>query len=338
MTRRHTDSSYIDKLFQKRTLSPKTQKIIKIMVGFLWGGCLFFLFWKGWQSRDQIIVLFQRAEYVQLFGSMFFYLANLIAAMIGWLAIIRTFEGVPNWWKNLQIFSATFAVRRLPGTLWYIGGRLVMYQRLGVSKSVVLRASAIELVAAFGTAGVVGIGLLLGTGEKFPIALSSAVVLFAIGALILAHPWVFKRVLRPDDQINLTHARKSDWMIWIVSFSVMWVLGGMMVVQMVKVFQPFLGAHEILYLIGAWALSGMAGLSTIFLPSSFGATELSLTVLLTKLLPLPVAGTIALATRIFTMLMEVILSAAFYPIVIRYYNNLQGEEGDKKTGDPTLGG
>jgi uncharacterized membrane protein YbhN (UPF0104 family) len=69
---------------------------------------------------------------------------------------------------------------------------------------------------------------------------------------------------------------------------------------------------------------------TIFLPSSLGATELSLMVFLTKLLPLPLAGTIAIAIRLFTLLMEILLSAAFYPIVMRWSVDLEGQENSLK--------
>jgi hypothetical protein len=79
-----------------------------------------------------------------------------------------------------------------------------------------------------------------------------------------------------------------------------------------------LSTWDTLYITGAWGVSGMLGLLTLFLPSSFGVAELSLTAFLVKLVPFTIAGTIAIGVRIFTLVMEILLSAAFYPFILRY--------------------
>jgi glycosyltransferase 2 family protein len=331
-----TEPDFLEKLLGIRTISTKSKRIVQITIFVLWGGCLMLLIQTSWHNWSQISLLLKNAEYSRIIYCLIYYLANLFVTIIGWLAIIRTFKGAPNVWKNLQIFSATFAARRLPGTVWYVGGRLFMYQKYGIPKSTVLVASAIELLVAFSTAGGVGIGLMLGIGEKISFVLSITVILLSLAGFVLMYPDVFKRLLHRAGISTAYHAKRYDWLFWIISFSVMWVMGGLMVVEMVKVFKSYLGVHEYLYVIGAWALSGMAGLLTVFLPSSFGATELSLIAFLGKILPLPIAGTIAISTRLFTMLMEVILAAAFYPFIRRNYDDFHEGDGKQLTSSPEL--
>jgi hypothetical protein len=317
MNRWSIDPNQIERLFQKRTLSPKAQKIVRISVGFIWGGFLLILLWSAWRNWDQITPLLTNLQYSQLINAIIFYFADLIAVMIGWIAIVRTFDRSPGWWKNLQIYSFTIAARRLPGTFWYVGGRLIMYQEIGMSKLSVLVASAVELIVTFATAGCVGLGIFLLIGENLPVLLMVVIAFVALSGLFLIYPGITKKLSKRKDIPNTNHAKFKDWLLWIISTSVGWIMGGLMVLQFVKVFQPVLSMRDNLYVLGAWALSGMAGFLTIFLPSSFGATELSLMVFLTQLLPLPIAGTIAIAIRLFTLLMEILLSAVFYPIVMK---------------------
>ena len=94
----------------------------------------------------------------------------------------------------------------------------------------------------------------------------------------------------------------------------MWIAGGLMVAEIVSAFRP-LASSEIIYVTGAWALSGAAGLMTFFLPSTFGVPELTLAALLSTMMPLPMAGFITIITKLTNLLFEVALSAVCYPIV-----------------------
>jgi hypothetical protein len=242
--------------------------------------------------------------------------------MAGWLLIIRTFDRSPGWWKDLQIFSITFAARRLPGTFWYIGGRMLMYQKIGVKKTSIILASAIELGMALLTSGVIGSGLLLIIGRKSSPSLAIAVILIILCGFILSHPRMIRIYLRKIGLHHSFEANTLDWLLWIFTFSIMWVMSGMMVVQFVKIVSP-MATSDLLYVIGAWSLSALFGLLTFFLPSSFGATEFSLMAYLTKLLPLTLAGSVAFAIRLFTLLMEVLLAAAFYPVAVNYSREIK---------------
>jgi len=92
-----------------------------------------------------------------------------------------------------------------------------------------------------------------------------------------------------------------------------------MLVQIINVFQA-VQSREIVLIIGAWALSGAAGILTLFLPSSFGMTEVALTILLSQIMPLSLAGTVSIITRLLSVLFELIVAMIFFPIIRRSLN------------------
>lgn len=320
--------SLLERFSNPRSLSPSRKKSLMIFASFSWGIILVILFYQGWKNWDQIVPLLLNAQVSQLVMAVVYYLVNLIAAMVGWITIIRTFDHNLGWWKHTQIFSSTFAARRLPGTFWYVGGRVLLYQKFNIRKTSALFASAIELAVSIFTAGLVGTSLFFIIDVKFPEALKFLIIGISLLGLFIIHPAILSILFRKMDVNYLMTAKTKDWLLWIVSFIVMWITGGLMVAQMVKVLQPVLLLEDVLYVIAAWSLSATAGLITFFLPSSFGATEFSLMALLTKLLPLTLAGTIAFATRLFTMLMEILLSLIFYPFVIRFSGEIRNSKTD----------
>jgi hypothetical protein len=90
-----------------------------------------------------------------------------------------------------------------------------------------------------------------------------------------------------------------------------WLMGGIMLAQIVGAFSV-IGPQQLVYFIGAWSIAGAGGMLTVLLPSSFGVTELALTFFLSRMLPLPLAATVAVLTRILTTLGEIALSIASY--------------------------
>jgi hypothetical protein len=300
-------------LFFQNQKSSKRHVFVRAIVVLVWAACVGIILWGGWKNRDLLIPYLVNAEYSRLTGVFITYLGSLIMALVGWSSIMYLFDKTINWWKNTQIYCLTLAARRLPGTFWYVGGRLVMYQQLGVSKIVTTVTSSIELITSVVSGGFLGLALLLVSGIRMPVPIVVGIAIGSIIGILFLHPSALKAILNRNGK-ELLHTI-SLWNVctWLLAYTIMWALSGAMVCQLVLAFQP-IGARAILLTIGAWALSGTIGVLTFFLPSSFGATEVTLTVLLSQILPLPLAGTVAILTRLITIIFEVILSAAFFPL------------------------
>ena len=98
-----------------------------------------------------------------------------------------------------------------------------------------------------------------------------------------------------------------------------------MVAQIVRAFQP-ISTSEIAYIIGAWSLSGGISFLTIFLPSSFGISEISLALLLARILSPVEAGTIVIVVRVLVTAYEVLSALLLYPLIRQTRLQANGEE------------
>ena len=113
------------------------------------------------------------------------------------------------------------------------------------------------------------------------------------------------------DEISSKHI-----LAWIACYLIMWIASGLMLNQLVSIFKPG-DIYQTLYLIGAWTLSSSASMLTIFLPSGLGLKEIATTGLLSVILPLPLAGTVAILMRFLATFLEIVVSATFYLIGLR---------------------
>jgi hypothetical protein len=207
------------------------------------------------------------------------------------------------------------AARRLPGTVWYVGGRVMLYEQWGVSKTTVLIVSGVELVLTVVASVIVGLVCV-----PFGMALSNRIALLLIAGatagLVALHPFGLSLLMRAIGRPLQRPVQFKETLTWLVAYLATWVLGGLMLSQVVMAFQP-LELSGLLFVIGAWAISGAAGYLTFLLPSGLGATELALTILLSQLMPLPLATIVAILMRILTTLFELVLSATFFAL-LRY--------------------
>jgi hypothetical protein len=295
------------------TAERKGNPWLKLAVGIFWALGISLLLWLAWRFRDDILPYLANVEpwgFVRAFG---WYLASLAAIVAGWVALMRHFAPGVSWRTHVRIYCVTLATRRLPGTLWYIGGRLVLYRREGISRALISIASSVEYAVIIVSGALVGL-VLLPAAAGIPGATAGALVL--AGLMVLFSPrlvaWLARRIGRPLPVAIRLH----DVLGWLLALVVMWLCGGMMLFEIIRSFAP-LPFDRVVYVIGAWALAGTLGALTFALPSSFGVGDISLAFLLARIMPPAAAGTIAVATRFLGLIFELVPAAVFLPWIRR---------------------
>src|SRR5262249_33121915 len=94
------------------------------------------------------------------------YASILMPAIIAWGWIVGVVSGVWSWSYHFRIYCVTTITKRLPGSFWYMFGRVFMYERLGVSRSQTIIAGGLEYALII-------LGGLLVSVVTWPLALSS---------------------------------------------------------------------------------------------------------------------------------------------------------------------
>lgn len=232
------------------------------------------------------------------------YSAALVLVIGCWVTIMGTLSGYWDLYEHVRIYCVTNITKRLPGTLWYVLGRVVLYERLGVPRGVTALAGGIEFAVTV-------IGGLIGALIAWP---------FSVGAQTLNPLWLIIPLLLSGALLNPPAIRailrrfspNHDWrtiryrqlLLWVLLYVAAWYGGGVLLYMMIISITP-LGLDSLMGVIGVWCTVGViAVIFFSFIPFGLGAVELSLTAMLSGFIPTDVALFAALLMRVIPMLCE----------------------------------
>jgi glycosyltransferase 2 family protein len=262
-----------------------------------------------WQNRELLMSAIKSARLEYLIFTLLAYLSSIAAIAGGWHIIMARMCRQPSLRINLKIYIYTLAARRIPGTVWHIAGRALFYQNLGVAKRLTSLASGIEVILSIVSGLMVG-ALAIFTFWKVTIATLAIFLGVEIIGLMLIHPRVLRGLLKrlrfDSSQPSIT---AYDIFVCLILYVLMWVFGGLMTYSMLLVLYNSLSSSDTLVVISIWAITGSISFLTFLLPSNFGITEATLSLLLSNFVPLHVAISTAIFLRIFTTLCDIILSS-----------------------------
>jgi hypothetical protein len=282
---------------------------LKFWVKLLWIPLFVLLIWIIWRYRFEILTALQTADYSWLLAALAWYLLAVILSIASWHAIVHVFAPNITWRTNTIIYLSTFASRRLPGTVWYIGGRMAHYKPLGLSHKQSMAASGIEWVVNIASGCIVGLAM-LPLGFEIPLIYKLVLACLGIASFIIVSPpilkWIMRRLKKPiEHPLKMKHS-----LLWLFISIGMWLTSGLTASATLRAFTA-MELNNVFYVIGAWSISGAAGLLTLLLPSSFGISEISFVTLLSYSLPLATNIIVVIFLRILITVMEFLLYAIF---------------------------
>ncbi|NLC14676.1 MAG: hypothetical protein GX768_11630 [Chloroflexi bacterium] len=280
------------------------------MLYLIWAVLFAFLAFTVWRSREQLLPYLAKADYSQLIFVVILYLITLFLAVLNWVVVMHAFEDSISFWMHAKIYLVSMVSRRLPGTIWYVGGRMVLYKQLGVPSIKTASASGVEFVISF-VADALLAAIFLPLGLNLP-----KIWLIPLGLVVFLGLFV----LRPNNlekiMIKLKYplaqpVHMGQVISWLFLRMALVLTGGLMIFFTIRIFSP-LGVDSLLFVLGARALSGAAGMLTFLLPSSMGASDLTLLAILSSIIPTSLATVIALLVRIYTTLFELLFGLIFF--------------------------
>lgn len=265
-----------------------------VIVGFLSLYAFYIVLWKD-SSSTSFYELIARIGLGMFLVTSAVYLIVLSMAISGWVWIVGTLSGNWQWFRHIQIYCATTITRRIPGSVWYLFGRIVLYERLHVSRSLTAIASGLEF-------SMIILGGLLVVAVTWPIALNQQTInpLWLIASLItgilLLNPLTLRVIIR---RIN-HHGQKLDLnychlLAWVVLYAGVWCGGGCILFVLTTTVHP-VSWNMLPVSIGVWAMVGLVATLLSFVPLGVGQ-ELTLTALLSPYVGTPEALVIALLMR-----------------------------------------
>ena len=165
-------------------------RLLKVLLYLVWTVLFAFLAYTVWKSKDQLQPYLAKADYSQFIIVAVIYLIALFLAVLNWAVIMHAFDRSISLWMHAKIYLVSMVSRRLPGTIWYVGGRMVLYKELGVPSIKTASASGIEFIISFVADAILAaiflpIGLNLSKIWLIPLVLVIVIGLFVLRPIII---------------------------------------------------------------------------------------------------------------------------------------------------------
>ena len=293
-------------------------KLLNILLYLIWAVLFAILAYTVWKSRDQLLPYLAKADYSQFIPVLILYLSALLLAVLNWVVVMHAFESGISVWMHAKIYLVSMVSRRLPGTIWYVGGRMVLYKQLGVPSIKTASASGIEFIISFvadALLAAIFIPLSLNLSKIWLIPLGLVVVL----GLLVLRPKTLEKIMVKLKYPLAQPVRMRQVIGWLLLRMALVLTGGLMIFFTIRIFTP-LGFDSLLFVLGTRALSGAAGMLTFLLPSSMGASDLTLLAMLSSIIPASLATVIALLVRIYTTLFELLFGLVFFILLNKSFS------------------
>lgn len=258
------------------------------------------------RNWDQLASYEWHINYCQMAYAFILYSFSLVLAVSGWRLIINSFIPVKHPIKHLKYYVYTNLLRRLPAPLFYLLGRIYFYEQAGVNKPVIITVSLLEWILIVLSGGIVY--LLTLPFVKLPLGWYSLwfpVAIVAAGVLLF-HPKVIQAMFyllgQKETSIPLGY---RIFLSCLAIYSLVWIGGGLTLYATINSLYA-LPLSSLPTVIGAWILSGLVT-TLIFLTSAgLGLKELTLSLLLGYVIPLPIAIVVALLMRVCLIIFEIV--------------------------------
>jgi hypothetical protein len=236
--------------------------------------------------------------------------------VVPWVAV-RSLGVRFSFLKVSIIYFFTQALKYLPGGLWALPGRMAAYRLLGVERAraiigVFREATILFLGAA--CVGFLGLVLQLPVSDKLRVMIGVG-ALGSAGIILLTHVpgfWRFLstfRFLKPLKVETYVQVDSEDlgWG-WIVkaflASGAFWLLMGLPFRMLAIAVAPSAAAMSWLEAASIFALAWCAGAFVVFAPAGIGVREAALSFLLTHVMPIGSALSLAVLSRIAWVIAE----------------------------------
>lgn len=259
-----------------------------------------------WRQRD--ILLSYRWTFRPEPALLAFGLYTVILFMTAWIwvRITESLGGQKiSFWKHFRAFCISALGKRLPGTVWYIAWRAQIYGEDGYSARLVSLASGIEAAVSALSAVIVSLIFAIPILLQYNLSIWGLVIIFLI-SFALVQPrvvgWLRRRL-----GLEALRFRRRDLLFWTGAYVIIRILVGTMFFLVIGILYP-LPAGDLPYVIGSQALVAGLAMFLFFFPSNFGFAEVSLSLLLSNIMPSSIAVVIVVLNRILVVFFEFVWS------------------------------
>lgn len=242
------------------------------------------------------------------------YPLSLVVQAGCWATMIARFGNVKWGWRDAEIYATTHLMRRLPGAVWYLAGRTMIYRSQGIGARVTLAASGLEWGLLFLMALLLYLVLSLAQSMPLWVWIPAALLLGICCLWALRYLFSIQGYQRLPRFIHrrlgalpsVSMPRLGDIAIWMAGYLFAYLIGGWILFFLVKGVAPEAGLNWV-DTTRIWSLTGGVGfLASMIIPAGLGVRELTLTALLSPAVPTVGALLIAILLRMLFIVSDLV--------------------------------
>jgi hypothetical protein len=261
------------------------------------------LFEYQWQFHLEFLFLF-----------IIFHILAMLVQTLAWHFLVTRLTGARHFWLDFKVYTISLVSRRIPGTIWYIGSKFVLYPSDLVSSTNLIVASGLE----FGLIGIAGVicyilffplysytynwpwEMLLGIGT-----LSLSILILKPGMAVDLTNWLLKKLRRNPILVTIT---RVDMGVWLLLYVLTWFLDGASFYFWIRavVSTPV----DFFNVVGVSTISNLVSYIAQFLPSGFALKEITMGSMLSIWIPVSIGVVLAIGYRIGMVIVEIFLALA----------------------------
>jgi len=238
-----------------------------------------------------------------------FFPLGVLPTVYAWHLLVTGLGVSRPFRNNVIIFALSSLPRRLPGVIWYVGSRALWYQEQGIPATVVILATAWETLS-LGTSGLLVYSVTtLAKGSDFLLTWTLLVVLLVVITLAIccSCPFFLRKLLIKLKKKQCLHdvqfIHPVRILVILAVYVFAWGSGGVFFYFLVT---SVCGPMPFWPLVSIWAAAGATGVLASVI-QGLGLKELTMSVLLSNLLPLPIAVAISVLIRVVHTVAETLL-------------------------------
>lgn len=252
-----------------------------------------------------------------LFSIIFYLFYHLFNETI-WYIITKQNNCEINFFDTLKLRIYSNFGKYIPGKMFTYGILLYGYEKKNISKKKIAICSFLELILSILSAIIISLISIFSTDLKELNNYKFVLLILVFFCIIIIHPKVLQNIANfflkkfHKKPIENTSTYRNSITILII-YIINWLVFGLAFYFFINSFYDF-PFKFFLYSTGAFTMAGIIGLLAIFTPAGFGVREGVLIIVLSYIIPVPIASIISLSSRIWLTFCEILLFAIIYGI------------------------
>jgi len=243
-------------------------------------------------------------DYRYIILAVIIYPAGMLPTAFSWHTLLRTIAIRLPFRTNLRIFSLSALPRHIPGFVWYISSRSLLYKEENIGAGRIVTASAADIILLALTGFLSALMLLvsgIGISQEISTVRTGALIALPILLLLIISIPLVNRLLpyflqrRGVSEIPQIH--QGYLVITLLVMFIAWAGGGLILFVLSQAIYP-LSWTFYPAMIGAWGAAGAVSLTIGIGIQGLGIREITLSAILSLIMPPVIAIILAVVFRL----------------------------------------